>query len=176
MHRHRFVLTSLASVLAAAILSFAGGCAAPKQAYAGPPRPAAEVAVLRANTVDSSIGFRVRRVDGLEVNAQRASLALLPGTRRLDLRVTPVPLREWDSTRPPFTELLGEADRRYGFECQVTVTLEAGRRYRLDGAAEMNGPVTSFHLEDDESGDVLGRWDGRGNPLTDAGAAAPAPQ
>jgi len=88
---------------------------ATERAYEGPPLPAQERAIVRANPVVSAglpVQIRIRRADGRDVGVTASKVELPPGRHSLvvDCRVT-----ESGSVRR-FT---------------VAADLEAGRRYRL---------------------------------------------
>jgi len=105
--RRRSVLALLAAVLATA-------CATDRL-YEGPPLPAAERAIVRADPVVSAglpVQLRLRSVDGREVGLSASKVELVPGKHSLlvDCRVA-----ESGSVR------------RFTVEAE----LEAGGRYRL---------------------------------------------
>jgi hypothetical protein len=102
--------------LAAAILA---GCAT-ERLYPGPPLPAAERALVRADPVLSAglpVTLRLRRVDGREVPLTASRVELAPGAHEL---LVDCSVRESGSMRR-FT---------------LAVELEAGARYRLEAEAD----------------------------------------
>ena len=95
------------------------GCAT-ERAYEGPPRPAGEVATVRADPVVSAglpVQTRIRSVDGREVGISASKVALPPGRHVLlvDCRMA-----ESGSVRRFTVEAELDAGRRYRLEAQTS--------------------------------------------------------
>ena len=138
----------LASVVLAGLLLSCG----PVKGYPGATRADDDIATIRPNPYWSGIGVVVTAVDGLEVNGELA-LAVLPGTRDLELRLVPYSLQEMNDNAGPVAGSQAMYNAEWRTPTEFTVDVVAGRTYAISGRWE--NEVYYIEFQDDQSRAVV---------------------
>ena len=122
-------------LLAATILCASSAACGPAKGYPGPTRDSSELVLIRPNPYWTNISTTVRSVDGMPVNAQ-VELAILPGTRTLQLTLAPYTMQYIRDNPGPFAAHANWSNLQQQSQVTITYDFALGTEYALAGASQ----------------------------------------